>query len=104
MRAEKSFLEQIQNGINQSDYLILMISENSLSSKTVIEEWQLKFRRGLNDFDDYVFPFIIDATNHKAMPDFLRGIHSYHYDGNRQRIRDLANDIMFWVAEKNGQN
>lgn len=100
MRSGKSFLDQMSEGVRESDYLILMVSKSSLESKAVSAEWREKFRQGLSSSTDQIFPFFIDETEFEDLPDFLKGIHAYRYDSDDQNTLRLARDIIFWTRER----
>lgn len=99
MRAGSGFLGQMQKGISESRFLILMASANSLRSKPVQAEWQEKFIQGFGESYDNLFPFLIDDTSFQDLPVFLKNIHSYRYEEKPENVHKLAEDIIFWISE-----
>lgn len=99
MRSGKWFQDQMSIGLAQSDYLILMVSKQSIGSNPVAVEWKSKFAKKLSAGEDTVFPFILDDTPYSELPDYLSHIHCYRYEGNRDKIVRLADDILFWKEE-----
>lgn len=100
MRAGKLFLDQMSQGIRESDHLVLMVSKNSLDSEAVQVEWKEKFRQGLNKSTDQIFPYVIDDSKYEDIPDFIKGIHTYRYNANDRTTLRLAHDIIFWTRER----
>ena len=87
-------------GIKESDFLVLMVSNDSLASSAVAVEWETKFSEKISKGEDTVFPFLIDNSSFDQMPLYLQNIFSYRYDGNKDMIIKLIDDIMFWKAEQ----
>jgi len=100
MKAGKWFQDQMRDGLINSEYLILMVSKESLGSNAVAIEWKTKFADKLSKGEETVFPFIIDDTKFEDLPPFLKNIYSYRYNGNRDIVFRLVNDILFWKDEK----
>lgn len=100
MRSGKWFQDQMFDGIHKSDYLILLVSKESLGSNAVEVEWKTKFKNKISKGEDTVFPFIIDNTPFSELPQYLASIHCYKYEGNRDKILRLVDDIIFWKEEE----
>lgn len=100
MRSGKWFQDQMSDGLSQSDYLVLMVSKESLGSNAVAVEWKTKFAAKLSTGEDTVFPFILDNTPYAELPGFLANIHSYRYERNRDKVIRLVDDILFWKEEE----
>lgn len=101
MRSGKWIQDQIVSGITESDYLILIISKNSMGSKAVSVEWKTKFREKIEKGDDTVLPFVIDDTRSVSMPEYIKNIYYYRYEQDDDMIYRLVEDILFWNAERN---
>ena len=100
MRSGKWFQDQMFDGVHKSDYLILLVSKESLGSNAVEVEWKTKFKNKISKGEDTVFPFIIDNTPFSELPQYLVSIHCYKYEGNRDKILRLVDDIIFWKEEE----
>ena len=100
MRGGKLFQDQMIAGINESDFLVFMVSDNSLKSNAVSVEWKTKFSEKLSFGEDRVFPFLIDGTPFESLPPYLQNIFSYRYDNKEQNIIKLVEDILFWKSEQ----
>jgi hypothetical protein len=76
--------EQLKDALNESDFLVLMISENSVKSKFVGLEWEKKFFESFYDKEnhnaDQVLPVYLGNTTPK-LPDFIRPIFAVSYNG-----------------------
>ena len=100
MRGGKWFQDQMITGIKESDFLIFMVSKNSLDSSAVTVEWKTKFSDKISKGEDTVFPFIIDASSYESIPSFLQNIYSYQYQDDKEKVIKLIDDLMFWKAEQ----
>lgn len=100
MRAGKWFQDQMIDGLSNSDYLILIVSKESLGSNAVAVEWKAKFADKLTSNLDTVFPFILDDTPPSNLPSYLKNIHSYSYNDSKDQIIRLVDDLLFWKAEE----
>lgn len=102
MRAGRWFQDQMSEGLSSSEYLIFMVSKESLKSNAVSVEWKTKFADKLSKGKDVVFPFILDDTPYNELPDYLQHIHSYRYENSKDKIIRFVEDIISWKDEKNG--
>lgn len=100
MKGGKWFQDQMMTGIKESDFLLFMVSKDSLESSAVALEWKSKFSEKLAKGDDTVFPFVIDDSPFEQMPLYLQNIYSYRYEGNKEKVIKLIDDIIFWKAEQ----
>ena len=100
MKSGKWVQDQIFDGLHESDFLIFIVSQNSLGSEAVALEWKTKFSKKLKSGEDTIFPFIIDNTPFDQLPKFLEAIYCYKYDNNQEKITNLIDDILFWKAEQ----
>ena len=100
MRSGKWMQDQILVGLEDSDFLIFIISMNSLGSNAVAVEWKTKFAKKISKGEDSIFPFLIDDTPYEDLPEFLKQIYSYRYENDRDKIIKLVEDILFWKAEQ----
>ena len=92
--------DQLLAGLEASDYLVLIISENSMGSNSVAVEWKSKFSDKLSSGRDTIFPFIIDETDYADLPGFLKHVYAYQYKGDEQKVIKLLEDILFWRNEQ----
>ena len=99
MKGGRWIQDQIVDGLTNSDFLIFMVSRNSLGSKPVAVEWKSKFKQKFSEGEDSIFPFIIDDTKFDELPEFLTNIFSYRYE-DKSSIKRLVDDILFWKAEQ----
>jgi hypothetical protein len=98
MRAGAWVQDQISDGLGNSQFLILMVSANSLASGAVAAEWKVKFADKFRANDDSVFPLYLQGTEPRQAPEFLREIFGYSYRGEQDlpNVIRLADDILFW--------
>ena len=87
-------------GVEDSDFLIFMVSSSSLESSAVSVEWKTKFSEKISKGEDRVFPLIIDDSSFDEIPSYLQNIYSYKYSENKDIVIKLIDDIMFWKAEQ----
>ena len=99
MKGGRWFQDQMMAGINESDFLVLMVSADSLESSAVAVEWKSKFSEKILKGEDTVFPFMIDSSPYDEIPSYLQNIFSYRYDNNRDIVIRLIDDIIFWKLE-----
>ncbi|MCK5831494.1 MAG: toll/interleukin-1 receptor domain-containing protein [Methylococcales bacterium] len=100
MRGGRWFQDQMMAGINESDFLVFMVSKNSVESSAVAVEWKSKFSDKISNGEDTVFPFMIDDSPYNDIPLYLQNIFSYRYDNNKDIVIKLVDDIMFWKSEQ----
>lgn len=100
MKGGRWLQDQMMIGIKESDFLLFMVSKDSLESSAVAVEWKSKFAEKITEGDDTVFPFIIDDSPFEKMPLYLQNIFTYRYENNKDNIHSLIDDIMFWKAEQ----
>jgi hypothetical protein len=97
IRSGPGFLDQIAQGLRDSDYLILACSENSLKSPAVEIEWKTKFAQKFRDGQDRIFPILLRDTPVDDLPEYLNGIHAYRIENEDAKlITQLVDDILFW--------
>jgi hypothetical protein len=84
MQAGQEVHDQIMKAVQESDFLILMASPNSMRSQYVQLEWKKK------RFDPFysktsssnrILPVFIEGLSPSALPDFLRDIYGFSYSG-----------------------
>lgn len=97
MRVGRQVHDQLEEALQESDYLVLMVSESSLNSKFVELEWKQKFFAPFYDKTkntDRVLPVYLD-TKHK-LPDFLRPIFGVPYSGpsDQSNIKKLVDQML----------
>lgn len=100
MKGGKWFQDQMMIGVEDSDFLVFMVSSSSLESSAVAVEWKTKFSKKISKGEDTVFPLIIDNTSFDEIPSYLQNIFSYKYNENKDIVVKLIDDIMFWKAEQ----
>ena len=100
MKGGKWFQDQMISGLKNSDYLILIASENSMNSSAVQVEWKTKFSEKIDKNQDTIFPLIIDDISFKKLPEYLQPIYAYRYEDKKDKIVKLVEDILFWKSEK----
>lgn len=69
-----NIIKEIQIGLETSRQLIVLLSQNSLNSYWVEEEWTKKFGTAISSGDIVVIPVIIGKIDEKHIPMFLRGL------------------------------
>lgn len=62
-----SIPKKIQEGITNSDYVVVILSENSVNSKWVNEEWQTKYWDEINENKVKVVPILIENCKIPAL-------------------------------------
>ena len=85
MEAGREVHGQIMEGVQESDFLILMASPNSMKSQYVQLEWKKKrFEPFYNKTrsPDRIFPVFLGGLTPVALPDFLRDIYGFSYSGS----------------------
>lgn len=55
-----SIISKIQEGINESDYLILILSKHSVQSKWVENEWKSKYWEEANEGQKIILPILLE--------------------------------------------
>jgi hypothetical protein len=106
MRSGRLVQDQIIEALRDSDFLILMVSRNSLVSAPVATEWKTKFAEKFSQNIDTVFPLYIDDTSPAEMPEYLRHIYGYRYrtDADTENLQRLVNDLLFWRERRPVEN
>lgn len=96
MKAGKWVQDQMAAGLTESGYLILVASKASLVSNAVAIEWKSKFSEKISAGDDTVFPFLLPDAEYEDLPVYLKNIYSYRYDGARDVVVRLVEDMLYW--------
>lgn len=96
MRAGKWFQDQMEEGLTDSDYLVLIASKASLASSAVAVEWKIAFGDKISSDSDRVFPFLLDGTRFEDLPKYLSNIFAYRYEDKRENVIRLVEDILYW--------
>jgi hypothetical protein len=87
MEAGRPVHDQVEEALQKSDYLVLMVSENSLNSKFVELEWKNKYFDSLYDrtkSHDKVLPVHLTAGPSK-LPDFIVPLYAFSYTGPKDK-------------------
>jgi len=92
--------DQMTAGVKASDFLIPVFSTNSLKSAAVAVEWKAKFAEKLNANDDRVLPVILEDVGFGDLPEFLRHVWAYRFDGTGGTVKKIVDDLLFWKGEK----
>lgn len=96
MRAGKWVQDQMSIGIVESDYLLLVVSKSSMKSNAAALEWKTKFNEKISKNIDSVFPFLLQDIDFSELPSYLNGIYSYKYDGTKEIVIKLVEDMLYW--------
>ncbi len=99
MRAGRWHQDQMAQGLQDSDLLILIVSKHSLGSNAVSLEWKTKFAEKISKNKDSVFPFFIDDTSTDELSPYLAHIHSYRMGQDLSKVARLVDDILNWREE-----
>ena len=88
----------VRKGVDNSDYILLCISKNSLQSGWVTDECEIMLKKN----KEGIIPFIIDNTKVEDLPIIFKDIKvEVLFDGNWDRaIKDLAISIAQKIAPK----
>ena len=94
IRVGDSLIERINYGLQNSTYLLVLISKNSLSSKWVNLEIGSAFRKDSNSANARIIPVLIENIAPTLIPSFLRNIKwvdlSKGYENGIRQITALA--------------
>ena len=98
MRTGKAVHNQLEEALNECDFMVLAVSENSVKSKFVELEWKKKFFDPFYDNSrnhDRVLPVYLSPMPSKV-PDFLKPIAAVFYEGAKDlpNIRRLVDQIL----------
>lgn len=96
MRAGKWVQDQMDAGLTESDYLVLIVSKASLASSAVAVEWKTKFGEKISSNADRIFPFLLDDVSFSELPRFVSNIFAYRHEGRRENVIRLVEDILYW--------
>lgn len=94
LKAGDWFLDQMSEAAEAAEFLVFMVSRDSLQSTAVQAEWQAKYLQGLRTRQRTLLPFIIDDSKFDELPLFLRGIHAYRYVDGPETVTRLVDDII----------
>lgn len=92
--------DQISEGLKASDFLLPVFSANSLRSAAVAVEWKTKFAAKFHADDDKVLPVLLEGIEFNDLPDYLRNIWAYKYDGSIGTLQRIVDDLLFWKSER----
>lgn len=99
MRAGRWVQDQIEEAIRNSDVLISVVSERSLSSDFVESEWRTMMRRELKNRTGRVIPISRNHINKDMIPEFLANKYIANLDRRRakrysEQMKHLATTIV----------
>jgi hypothetical protein len=96
----------VENGITDSDFVIVFISKNSIESGWVEKEWQSKHNEEIETRKIQVIVVIIDETQPKELPPFLlskKALLLREFDDSSEMFRILSSDIANSLNEINNE-
>ncbi|MDF2972400.1 MAG: hypothetical protein K0R61_2850 [Microvirga sp.] len=76
IRAGEPFQERIAEAVQAADYLLVVASEQALSSGWVNLEWRHKYASEIRDGRVRVIPLTLGKLDPMKLPDFLQGKHA----------------------------
>lgn len=96
LKAGQWYQSQIDQALDDSEFLVLMVSKSSIKSQPVAYEWRKKYADKFSSDIDGILPFIVDDLPTDHLPKALSNIHAYQYGGDDAKIVRLVEDILFW--------
>ena len=99
MEAGRQVHDQIAKALEETDFLILMASPNSMRSKFVKMEWKQKMFEHFynkNKNPNIVLPIFLSGLSPNEAPDHLRSIFGFSYNGSEDasKIHKLVEQIL----------
>jgi len=106
IRTGKDIYQEVEKGVEGSDFVLLFVSEKSLASGWVEQEWRKKHLDEIQDKNIRVIAIIIDGTQPKDLPAFLRDKKAVFLNGNKNSIsytfHKISSDISSYYIERTG--
>ncbi len=104
IKVGQSIPSKIEEGLNESDFVLVILSESAIASKWVEREWKAKFWDQINHANTYVLPCLIEKC---AIPTLLKGIKYANFEADYtaglseliDAISPITADISATVAE-----
>ena len=88
--------EEVKGGLAESRFLLVVISEKSVKSKWLEEEWADKYLDEIRKENMMVIPTLIGDVSANNIPKVLRGKHRFNlnrdYDGKINKVTDYLLD------------
>lgn len=108
IRAGEDIHQEIEKGVEDSDFVIVFISKDSLLSGWVEKEWRTKHYDEISRKRIQVIALIIDDTSPSELPGFLntkRAIILPKRDSEQysEIFTDIGNDIAYYITERNNR-
>jgi len=104
IRAGQWVQEEVEKGLEESDYLLLLISSESMESTYVNAEWRTMFNRKLDENENSVIPVIVDETPIASLPTFLKNVFVFKLEDTADRgkvLKKLCEDIVYLKTQGN---
>lgn len=93
--------EDISNGLEESRFLLVVITKNSLKSKWVKEEWTNKYNDEIESGKIMVIPMIAGEIKDEELPGLLRGKNRLNLEvGYEAEVHRLSKHIIKKRAEE----
>jgi hypothetical protein len=95
MSSGANIAEEIDRGLEESGFLLVVLSENSVKSKWLGEEWGAKYADEIQKDKIMVIPVIIGEISEKNIPGILRGKQRLNLSRDDDKeIHRVTNDLL----------
>jgi len=105
IRAGGDIHQEVERGVEGSDFVLVFISKNSLKSGWVQKEWKRKHFKEISNKHIQVIAIIIDDTNPEDLPGFLPMKKAVILSPNNKKnhisiLSDLSKDIAYYIKNQ----
>jgi TIR domain len=99
IRAGEPFQERIAEALRSADYLLVVLSEQSLGSRWVNVEWRQKYASEIDDGRVRVIPVTLGKLEPSRLPDFLQGKHAMALPLSRGKLARPCDELAGQIIE-----
>lgn len=99
IRAGEPFQERIAEALEMVDYLLVVLSEQSLSSGWVNVEWRRVYAREIAERKVRVLPLTLGALQPSSLPDFLKGKQAMRMPLGKAKLAPFCDELARHIVE-----
>lgn len=94
-----NIFHEIQRGVQESDIVLVFLSENSIHSGWVTQEWRHKYEQEIADGVVKVICCILDETPSRKLPAFLKGKRMMYLSDGPEQIEEAIKALVLNIEQ-----
>jgi hypothetical protein len=94
-----NIFHEIQRGVQESDIVLVFLSETSIHSGWVTQEWRHKYEQEIADGVVKVICCILDETPNTRLPEFLKGKRMLYLLGDSEAVAESITALVHNIEQ-----